>query len=444
MSQIETDALALLADLVARAKKAGADAADAGMNDSVALSATLRLGKPEKVERAESTDLDLRVFVGKRQAMVASSDRSPKALAELVERAVAMARAVPEDPFAGLAAPDELAHEFPELDLCDPAEPSSERLVDLARRAEDSARAVPRVTNSEGAEAGWSLDRTTLVASNGFARSFRSSSARVAVSVIAADRGGMERDDDWSYARHLADLRSPEEIGASAGRRAVHRLGSRKAPTGQVPVVYDPRVARGLISHLSSAINGQSIARGTSFLKDSLGKPIMPAGLAVIDDPHRMRGLRSRACDGEGVASRRRAIVERGSLTTWILDLRSARQLGMKSTGHGARGGGPGPTNLWLEPGPVTAAELIGEVRRGLYITELIGMGMNFITGDYSRGAAGFWIENGEIAWPVSEVTVAGNLKDMFLHLTPASDLEFRAGIDSPTLRVDGMTVAGT
>jgi len=439
----DTDPQDLLADLVTRATKAGADAADVGLRDSVSISASVRLGNTEKIERSETAELDLRVFVGKRQAMVASSDRSPKALADLVERALAMARAVPEDSYAGLASPDQLAHDFPELDLSDAAEPSAEGLFGLARRAEDAARAVPGITNSEGASAEWGVNELVLVASNGFAHRFRSSNASLAVAVIAGQGANMERDDDWSMARHLADLRAADEIGARAAERAVRRLGGRKVPTAQVPVVFEPRAARTLLSHFASAVNGAAIARGTSFLKDAMGKRVMPRGIAVIDDPHRRRGLRSVACDGEGLANQRRAIVEDGVLNTWFLDLRSARQLGLMSTGHGARGGGPSPSNLWIEPGPVTANEMIGDIRAGFYVTELIGQGVNGITGDYSRGAAGFWIEHGEIAYPVAEVTIAGNLKDMFRRLSVASDLEFVAGFDTPSLRVDGMTVAG-
>jgi PmbA protein len=247
---------------------------------------------------------------------------------------------------------------------------------------------------------------------------------------------------------HLRDLRRPEDVGTVAGQRAIKRLGSRKAATAQVPVVFDPMVARGLLGHFAGALNGSAIARGTSFLKDFMGKPVMPKGVTVIDDPHKKRGLRSRPCDGEGVANHRRAIVEDGVLTTWFLDLRSARQLKLKSTGHAARGTGgppsPSPSNLWIEPGPVTPAELIGDIKSGFFVTEMMGQGVNGITGDYSRGAAGFWIENGQIAYPVSEVTVGGNLKDMFRHMTLANDLEFITGVDTPTMRIDGMTVAGS
>lgn len=444
----DAEALDLLVDLVARARKAGADEADAVLADNASVSVAFRMGEPEKIERAESSDLGLRVLVGRRQAIVSSSDRGPAALATLVERAIAMARTVPDDPFCGLAAPEELARSFPDLDICDPEEPATGRLVDFARRAEDAARAVPGVSNSEGAEAAWSHSFSALAASNGFAHSYRSSGSQISAAVVAGGGDeGMERDYEWTAAVYVNDLRPPEEVGETAGRRAVRRLGSRKPPTARVPVVFDPRVARSLLGHLSSAINGQSVARGTSFLKEFLDKRIMPARTTVYDDPHRRRGLRSRPCDGEGVANRRRAIVEDGVLKSWLLDLRSARQLGTHTTGHAARGtsGPPSPSasNLWIEPGPVTAAEMIGDVTTGLYVTELIGMGVNVVTGDYSRGAAGFWIEGGEIAWPVSEVTIASNLKDMFLNLTAANDLEFRTGIDTPTLRIDGMTVAG-
>lgn len=440
--------MSLLADLIRKAQAAGADAADALLVDSASLSVAYRLGKPEKVERSESGDVGLRVFVGKRQAMVSSSDRSPQALAALVERAVAMARLVPEDPFCGLAEPDQLAQRLPELDICDAAEPDPLVLVDWAERAENSARAVAGVTNSEGAEAGWSRSTVAVAASNGFAHSYHVSRSQIAVSVLAGQSGqGMERDYDYDQTVYFSDLRQPEEIGRLAGERAVKRLGARKVRTTRVPVILDPRVAAGLLGHLAGAINGNSIARGTSFLKDHLGKAILPAGLSVIDDPHRLRGLRSKPCDGEGVANGRRAIVEDGILTSWLLDLRSARQLGMTSTGHASRGTGgppsPSASNLWLEPGQITPAEMISDISQGFYVTELFGMGVNGITGDYSRGAAGFWIDGGEMVYPVSEVTVAGNLKEMFRQLTPANDLVFRYGVDAPTLRIDGLTVAG-
>jgi PmbA protein len=286
-----------------------------------------------------------------------------------------------------------------------------------------------------------------MAASNGFAGTYSGSSHGVSVAVLAGEGTAMERDYDFSSAVHAADLADPEKVGRSAGERAVRRLGARKMPTAQVPVVFDPRVARGLVGHLIGAIAGPAIARGTSFLKDRLGERVFAEGITLIEDPHRARGLRSKPFDGEGIANRRRALVDNGILTTWLLDLRSARQLGLRSTGHAARGTSsppaPAPTNLWVEPGKLTPAELIADISAGFYVTEMMGMGVNGITGDYSRGAAGFWIENGAIAFPVSEVTVAGNLKDMYLRLVAANDLEFKTGNDAPTLRIDGLTVAG-
>jgi len=441
------NALDLLQDLVARAKKAGADAADAVAVAGVSLSHTRRLGNTEKLERSESQDLGLRVLIGKQQAMVSSSDRASATLDALVERAVAMARAIPEDPFCGLAEPSEITRQWPELDMLDPVEPSAEILIERARAAEESALAVAGVTNSEGADAGWGRSRVALVASNGFAGSYAGSSHGVSVSVIGGSGTAMERDYDFASAVYAADLRQPEEIGRQAGERAIKRLGARKMPTGKVPVIFDPRVARGFISHLLGPISGPSIARGTSFLKDKLGERIFPAAITIVEDPHRQRGLRSKPFDGEGIANQRRALIDKGVLTTWLLDLRSARQLKMVTTGHAARGTAsppsPAATNVWIEPGAQSAEELYSDIKSGFYVTELMGMGVNGVTGDYSRGAAGFWIENGTLAFPVSEMTVAGNLKDMFLRMVAANDLEFRTGADAPTLRIDDLTVAG-
>jgi PmbA protein len=441
------DALTLLGDVVARATKTGADGADAVLFESASLSHAQRLGKVEKLERSESYDLGLRVLIGKRQAIVSSNDRSPAALSELIERAIAMAKTVPEDPYCGLAAADELARDWPSLDLEDPTEPAPEILIARAGAAEDAARAVPGVTNSEGAEASWSRSKVALVASNGFAGSYSGTHSSISAAVLAGAGTGMERDYDYSTAVWAEDLLDAAAIGKTAGERAVKRLNPRKVPTQKVPVVFDPRVAGGMLRHLVGAISGPTIARGTSFLKDKLGQRIFPAGLAIIDDPHRRRGLRAKPFDGEGVRNQRRALIEDGVLQTWLLDLRSARQLGLRTTGHASRGTsgppGPAPTNLYMEPGKVTPDALIADIKQGFYVGELMGMGVNGVTGDYSRGAAGFWIDDGKLAYPVSEVTIAGNLKDMFLHLTPANDLVFKTGSDAPTLRIEGMTVAG-
>jgi PmbA protein len=447
MTTAPLDADNLLADLLKQAKAAGADAADGVIAEGVSLSLQRRLGKSEGVERAEGRDLGLRVIIGKRQAIVSASDFSPAAMKELVARAVAMAKAVPEDKFCGIAEPGQIARNYPDLDTCDTREPSPDDMDKAAAAAEDAARAVTGVTNSEGAEAGWSLSRVHLAISNGFAGSYGVSRHSLSVSVLAGEGTGMETDYDFATGISAADLTDPAALGRSAGERAVKKLNPRKAKTAQVPVVFDPRIAGGLVGSLAGAVNGAAIARGTSFLKDSMGKQIFAKGISIIDDPLRRRGLRSKPFDGEGLATAKRVVVDDGVLQTWFLDLSTGRQLNLPSTGNAARGTGsppsPSPTNLYLAAGKLPAKELIADIKQGFYVTQLMGMGTNLITGDYSRGASGFWIENGEIAYPVSEVTVAGNLREMFLHLTPADDLTFRYGTDAPTLRIDGMTVAG-
>ncbi len=436
-----------LDDLLRRARKAGADAADAVFVQGASLSIAERLGKPEKLERAEGRDLGLRVFVGKRQAIVSSSDISSQALGELADRAVAMAKAVPEDPFCGIADPADLATAIPELDLCDPDEPATETLMTRLRAAEDAARSVPGVTNSEGAEAGWSRSLVALAATNGFRQGYAVSSSSISVSVLAGEGTAMEHDYDFTSAVYGSELESPAVMGKRVGEKAVRRLNPRKVATVKVPIVYDPRVSNSIVGHLAGAINGAGIARGVSFLKDKMGKMVLPAGMDIIDDPHRRRGLRSRPFDGEGLANRRMALVEDGVLKTWVLDLRSARQLNLKSTGHAARGTssppGPSTTNLYLSAGKETPKQLMADIESGFYCTDLIGFGVNNVTGDYSRGASGFWIDKGELAYPVSEITIAGNLTEMFQNLRAANDLMFRFGTNAPTLRIDGMTVAG-
>ena len=441
-----SSSLDLLSDLIARARTAGADAADAVLISGTSLGVQRRLGKTEHVERSEGRDLGLRVFLGQRAAIVSSSTMDPASFTELAERAVAMARVVPEDPYAGLAdtaAPPEQAA----LDLLDPTEPTTEQLVARAAAAEEAALAVPGITNSEGADAGFGRAEAFLVTSAGFAGSSARSSHSVSATALAGAGTAMQRDYDYHSTVHLSDLDDPVRIGRSAGERAIARLNPTRPATARLPVIYDPRVAGGLIGHLAGAINGASVARGTSFLKDKMGQRLFAAGIAVHDDPRRVRGLRSRVFDGEGTPTAVRALVDDGVLTTWLLDSRSARQLGLRSAGHAARGTGgppsPGPSNLYLAAGQLTPAELMADIKLGLYVTELIGMGVNGVTGDYSRGAAGFMIRDGAIAEPVAEITIAGNLLDMFAHLTPANDLRFRRGTDAPTVRVDGMTLAG-
>jgi PmbA protein len=440
--------LNLLSDLIRDARKAGADEADAIIADGTSLSITYRLGKLEQLERSEGGDVGLRVLIGKRQAIVSSADRSKEALKELVERAVAMARTVPEDAFCGLATPDQLAKSLPALDICDPSEASAETLIERAHATEDAARAVAGVTNSEGASASWGRSSVAIVASNGFQRTYSSSGSSLSVSVLAGSADeGMETDYDYSSAVYFADLRAPADIGKTAGERAVKKLGARKMPSQKVPLVFDPRVARGLLGSFLSAINGASVARGTTFLKDAMNTQVFAPGITIVEDPHRDRGLRSKPCDAEGLPNARRNLIDAGLLTTWILDLRSARQLKLPPTGHASRGPGgppsPSTTNVWLAAGANTPRALMSDIKQGFYVTDMVGQGVNMVTGDYSRGAVGFWIENGALTHPVSEVTVAGNMKDMFKQLTPANDLELRYGIDAPTVRIDGMTMAG-
>ncbi len=441
--------LDLLQDLIGRARAAGADAADAVLVAGTSLSVQRRLGQTEHVERSEGRDLGLRVFVGRKAAVVSSTTIDPSGFAALAERAVAMARVVPDDPYAGLAetaaigaAPDPAP-----LDLADTEEPDATRLAARAAAAEEAALAVAGVTNSEGAEAGYGRTEVALATSAGFAGRLVRTSHSVSATALAGAGTAMQRDYDYNTTVHLADLEAPAAIGRSAGERTIARLNPVRPKTAKLPIVYDPRVAGSLLGHFAGAINGAGIARGTSFLKDRMGQRVFAPGIAVHDDPVRRRGLRSKPWDGEGMPTARRALVDDGVLTTWLLDSRSARQLGLASTGHAARGTGgppsPAPTNLYLAAGTLSPVELMADIRLGLYVTELIGMGVNGLTGDYSRGAAGFMIRDGAIAEPVAEITIAGTLPEMFAALTPASDLVFRRGTDAPTVRIDGMTMAG-
>jgi PmbA protein len=446
-SLLDQSALTDLAErLVTAARRAGADAADALAVRSVSLAVEVREGAVEESERSEGDEVGLRVFVGRRQAVVSSNDVKAD-VAGLAERAVAMARAAPEDPFAGLADPAQLARDIPDLDLLDPDLPSVTLLEERARRAESAALTVEGVTKSGGASASAGIGGMVLVTSQGFRGAYLNSGQSVSMTAIAGEGTAMERDYDYSSALHGADLEPPEKVGRSAGERTVERLNPRKVDTKRVPVVFDRRVAGSLVGHLAGAINGSAVARKTSFLKDRLGERLCRSGIDVIDDPRRRRGLRSRPFDAEGVATRRLAVVEDGVLKSWFLDSATGRELGFVTTGHAQRGvsstPSPGPSNLHLSAGADTPEALLADIAEGFYVTDLIGMGVNQVTGDYSRGASGFWIENGRRSYPVSEVTIAGNLVEMFRTLSPANDLEFRFGTNAPTLRVEGLTVAG-
>jgi len=437
-----------VADLVAAARRSGADAADAIYVGDGTTQVQVRLGQLEDVERSEGEEIGLRLFVGQRSASVSSSDLSSEALAALVDRALAMAREAPEDPFAGLAPEDRLLRGTPvALDLDDGAALDPAALRTAALEAEDAARAVQGVTNSQGTSASAGRATVAIATSHGFAAGYAASSYGLSASVLAGQGGSMQRDYDYHSARHHADLEAPSLIGRRAGERTVARMNPVRIASGSMPVIFDPRVGSSFVGHLLGAISGASIARRTSFLLDRLGDVIFASGITVREEPHRLRGLRSRPFDGEGLPTTARAIIDKGVLTTWLLDSASARQLAMEPTGHATRGvGGPpgaGASNLHLEAGMLSRDALMADVKRGIFVTELIGAGVNGVTGDYSRGASGFLIEDGRIGPAVAEITIAGNLKDMFLAMTPADDLEFRNAVDVPTLRIDGMTVAG-
>ncbi|MDF3812291.1 MULTISPECIES: TldD/PmbA family protein [Rhodopseudomonas] len=444
----DQSALSTLAQrLVEAAKRAGADAADAVAVRGVSHGVEVRDGKVEESERSEGDDVGLRVLVGRRQAVVSTNDISGDGVARLAERAVAMARVAPDDPYVGLADPALLARDFPDLDLLDPQTPSTAELERRACVAEAAALAVKGVSKSGGASASSSIGGMVLVTSTGFHGAYLRSSQGISMTAIVGDGTAMERDYDYSSALHAADLASPESVGRTAGERTVARANPRKAATCKVPVVFDPRVAGSLVSHLVNAANGASIARKTSFLKDRLGQRLFDNDIRIIDDPLRVRGLRSQSFDAEGVAVKPLAIIDDGVLTSWLLDCATARELGLTTTGHAHRGvsssPSPGAYNLHLAPGEQTPAELMSDIKEGFYVTDLIGSGVNGVTGDYSRGAAGFWIENGECTYAVSEVTIAGHLLEMYKSLRAANDLVFRYGINAPTLRIEGLTIAG-
>ncbi|HEY2751992.1 TldD/PmbA family protein [Phenylobacterium sp.] len=438
----------LLNDVVAQALAEGADAAEAVGAERRALSITVRLGELEEVEREESRDLGLRVFVGRRQASVSGSDISPEARAKLVARCIAMARLAPEDPYAGLADPERLARgPLPDLDLYDAAEPTPEALEAKARAAEDAARAVPKVTNSDGASASWSTNQWRMVTSAGFSGLHRASGFSLGAAAIAGDEAGMETGYEGRSVRWQSDLPEADAIGAEAGRRAAARLGARKIASTTAPVIFENRLAASLLSPLIGAISGPSIARGTSFLKDKLGQMVFAKGVAITDEPHRRRGLGSSPFDDEGVANGALSLIDDGLLTTWLLNTSSARQLELTTTGHASRGlaGPPGvsTSNLTLQPGTRSQGELMKDAGAGLLVTSMFGPSLNGNTGDWSVGCSGFWFDEGEIAYPVNEITVAGNLIDIYARLVPGSDLQIRGSSNAPSLLVDAIAIAG-
>lgn len=442
------EAQAILERLIADAKAAGADAADAVLFHSVSSGVSWRMGNLEDVGRAEAADLGLRVLIGKRQASVSTTDHSPAGLKELAERCTAMAKAAPEDPYCGLAPAERLAKEpFPHLDLGDFEEPSTDDLKTRAAECEAAALAVKGVVNSSGAGAGYGEGWKWLMTSHGFFGQSGGSNHSVSVSVVAKDDNGMETDYDYDSKTHLDDLKSAEEVGRHAGERTVRRLSPKKIKSRTAPVIFDNRLSSSLVSQLASAVNGASIARGVSFLKNKMGEKIFADGINIIDDPHRPRGAGSRPFDGEGVANDRIDLIKDGVLTAWFLNVSQAAQLGLETNARATRGTGGAPgsgaTNLTLQPGTRSYEELLKEAKEGLLLGDMFGPQVNPNTGDYSVGCSGFWIENGEIAYPVSEITIAGNILDMYAGAIPANDLEIRGSINAPSILVPAMTIAG-
>ena len=440
----------LTSALLEAAKKAGAEAADALVAEGTSLSIDVLGGKLEHAERSEGIDLGLRVLIGQRQAVVSASDRAPETIATMAERAVAMAREAPEDPYIGLADPAQLARDWDvaALELADPApEPDPAVLEEDACRAEAAALAVDGVSQVQAASAGYGRDVIHMAASNGFSGGYARSSRNIYAVAITGEGAAMERDYKSESRIFQADLPSAEEIGREAGARAAARAGARQPPTGTYPVLFDRRVSSSLIGHLLNAINGTTITRGGSWLRDALGEMVLPEALSLIEEPHRVRVSGSKPFDGEGLPTRDRLIIDKGVLTGWVLDLATARKLGMQSTANAARGtsGGPSPsvTNVTLTPGNSGPEALLRDMGTGLMITSFMGSTINPTTGEYSRGASGFWVENGEIAYPVNECTIAGNLRDMLGRIVPSNDAEQHLSRRIPSILLDGVVLAG-
>lgn len=430
--------------LVEAARKAGADSSDAVIVRSHSVSVSVRLGKVEATEASENDDFSLRVFVGKRVASISANlSADPISLAE---RAVAMAKVSPENPFEGLADRTRLVKAPKDLDLFDPFVPDSKYLTEKALETENSALSVKGVTNSDGASAGYGSGGLVLVTSDGFCGSYQSSRFSFSCSALAGEGTAMERDYDYTTALHHEDLDKTTTIGKNAGERAVRRLNAQKAKTGTVNVIFEPRMARTIASHIASMVNGAAVARKTSLLQNRMGKQIMKPTITVTDQPLKKRGNSSRPFDGEGVEGVPLNVIENGVLRHWFLSSSVARELHLETNGHGVRSASsvqPASTNFAIEPGENSPDEMMKAIKKGFYVTELFGHGVDLVTGQYSRGASGFWIENGELAYPVSEVTLGSNLIDMLSHLTPASDIDRRYGTAAPTLLIEGMTLAG-
>ena len=437
--------------LIDTALSSGASAADCVLSRSRGVSLTRRLGKDETIERYEDFDTGLRVFVGNKIASVSTNENSETAIKDVARRAVDMAKIAPQDDFS-LIASQKILEEFPinealSVDSYDKVEPNIDIIRDRAKEVEDTALSVKGITNSDGADASWGEGETLLMTSNGFFGCSKKSNHSVSVVVIAEKNGKMERDYDYSSKVFGEDLKTSKQIGLEAANKTLARMGATKPVTGKYPVIFDPRVSRSIASHFASAINGSAIARKTSFLKDMLNKQVANTSINIVDDPFLERGLGSRLFDAEGLGSRKYTLIKDGVLQQWLLDLSSAKQLNLKPFGNAKRGisgpPSPGTSNFMILPGKITPENLIKGISNGFYVTDMIGSSVSMITGDYSRGASGFWIKNGKLSMPITEATIAGNLKEMFMTLQPANDLDFSHSMNSPTLLIEGMTIAG-
>lgn len=439
-------------EVIDKAKRKGADEADLVIAQSFDNSCRVRLGKIENLEVSETRDIGIRVLMkgkkGYKSAIISTNNLTDNNIDKTIERLIETAKISEEDEFTRLAEKGEYAESTEDLQLYCNKEVSADTLKDWAKNCEDAALAVKGVTNTEGADAGYSSSEFVLVSSKGFAQGYRNTGYTFSVSVIAENKDGMETDYDYSYVRQLSDLERPEVIGRSAAEKAVKKLSPRKIKTCKVPVVFDPLVSKSLLSSLCSSINGKSVVKKSTFLSDKMGQLIFPENISIIDDPLFIKGLSSEPFDSEGIKGKKEFLVEKGVLKNWITDIRTAGKLGLKSLGRASRSvsspPSPSASNVYMLAGKRTPKQIISEIKEGLYLTDLFGMGVNNVTGDFSQGAAGFWIENGEIKYAVSEITIAGSLSDMFMNMEAANDLTFRYAKNAPTIRIDGMTVAGS
>ncbi len=437
---------------VEEAKRLGASEADAIIVETADTSFRTRLKNFENIERSESRDLGIRVFLqdknGYKTSVISTNNLLKKNVTETIARAVDIAKLAPADEYSRLAEEREFAGIIADLETFDSAEASNDELKSWSLAAEDAALSVKGITNSEGADASFSTAETVMVTSKGFSGSYKNSGFTVSVSVIAGQDTFMETDYDYTYARFKKDLGDPALVGKNAGEITARKLNPRKINSCKVPIILDPRVSKGMLSSLCSAINGSSIIKRSSFLHDKMGQKIFPGNINITDDPTLLKGLSSEPFDAEGILGEKMYLVKDGVLQNWILDMRAAAKLGLKTNGRASRGissnPSPASTNVTMEAGNISPTDMIKGVKQGLYLMDIFGMGVNNMTGDYSQGASGFWIENGEITYPVSEITIAGNLQDMFMNLTPANDLNLRYSKNAPTLLIEGMTVAGS